>query len=253
MASDLRYGRAEIAVAKSISAPSNNQRLLAYTIGDCRLSTMVDKMPHMSDRRHNTRKSDRTRAAILDAARRLFAEHGHDGTTVRDIAAAASIDPAMVIRYFGSKDELFVRASAFDLRLPDLSKVKRAQVGETLIRHFLELGDGSGGMTVLLRSAASNEYAAARVLELFATQVVPAFGRFGSRATASKHAGLVASQLLGVALCRYILKVPPVAQMTREEIVKKVGPTLQQHATGAASIAPNRARWRAISKRPIKP
>ena len=64
--SSLRYGRAEIPVAKSISAPSNNERLLAYTIGDCRLSTMVDKMPHMSDRMHKTRKSDRTRAAILD-------------------------------------------------------------------------------------------------------------------------------------------------------------------------------------------
>ena len=126
----------------------------------------------------------------------------------------------MVIRYFGSKDELFVRASAFDLRLPDLSKVKRAQVGDTLIRHFLELGDGFGGMTVLLKSAASSEYAAARVLELFATQVVPAFERFGNRATAGGRAGLVVSQLLGLALCRYILKVPPVAQMTREEIVR---------------------------------
>ncbi len=53
-----------------------------------------------------TRKSDRTRAAILDAAQKLFAQHGHDRTTVRDIAATASIDPALVIRYFGSKDGL---------------------------------------------------------------------------------------------------------------------------------------------------
>jgi AcrR family transcriptional regulator len=189
-------------------------------------------MPHMGADMQKIRKSDRTRAAILDAAQRLFAQHGHDRTTVRDIAAAASIDPAMVIRYFGSKDELFVRASAFDLRLPDLSKIKRAQVGETLVRHFLELGDRFGGITVLLRSAASNEYAATRVLELFATQVVPAFERFGNRSTADERAGLVASQLFGLALCRYILKVPPVAQMTREEIVKKVGPTLQHHAIG---------------------
>jgi AcrR family transcriptional regulator len=59
-----------------------------------------------------TRKSDRTRAAILDAAQKLFAEYGHERTTVRDIAAKASIDPAMVILYFGSKDELFVRVAA---------------------------------------------------------------------------------------------------------------------------------------------
>jgi len=185
-----------------------------------------------------TRKSDRTRAAILDAAQTLFAQHGHDRTTVRDIAAKASIDPALVIRYFGSKDELFVRAAAFDLRMPDLSKVKRSQIGDTLIRRFLELGEGFTGMTVLLRSAASNDYAASRVRELFAAQVLPAFARVGSRADAAERAGLVASQLLGLALCRYILKIPPVAEMSTEEIVKHIGPTIQRYASGKRSIRP---------------
>jgi AcrR family transcriptional regulator len=185
-----------------------------------------------------TRKSDRTRAAILDAAQKLFAQHGHDRTTVRDIAAKASTDPALVIRYFGSKDELFVRAAAFDLRLPDLSKVKRSQIGDTLIRRFLELGEGFTGMTVLLRSAASNDYAASRVRELFAAQVLPAFARVGSRSDAAERAGLVASQLLGLALCRYILKIPPVAEMSAEEIVKHIGPTIQRYASGKRSIRP---------------
>jgi len=185
-----------------------------------------------------TRKSDRTRAAILDAAQKLFAQHGHGRTTVRDIAAKASIDPALVIRYFGSKDELFVRAAAFDLRMPDLSKVKRSQIGDTLIRRFLELGEGFTGMTVLLRSAASNDYAASRVRELFAAQVLPAFARVGSRADAAERAGLVASQLLGLALCRYILKIPPVAEMSAEEIVKHIGPTIQRYASGKRSIRP---------------
>jgi len=184
------------------------------------------------------RKSDRTRAAILDAAQTLFAQHGHGRTTVRDIAAKASIDPALVIRYFGSKDELFVRAAAFDLRMPDLSKVKRSQIGDTLIRRFLELGEGFTGMTVLLRSAASNDYAASRVRELFAAQVLPAFARVGSRADAAERAGLVASQLLGLALCRYILKIPPVAEMSTEEIVKHIGPTIQRYASGKRSIRP---------------
>jgi AcrR family transcriptional regulator len=184
------------------------------------------------------RKSDRTRAAILDAAQKLFAQHGHGRTTVRDIAAKASIDPALVIRYFGSKDELFVRAAAFDLRMPDLSKVKRSQIGDTLIRRFLELGEGFTGMTVLLRSAASNDYAASRVRELFAAQVLPAFARVGSRADAAERAGLVASQLLGLALCRYILKIPPVAEMSTEEIVKHIGPTIQRYASGKRSIRP---------------
>jgi AcrR family transcriptional regulator len=185
-----------------------------------------------------TRKSDRTRAAILDAAQKLFAQHGHGRTTVRDIAATASIDPALVIRYFGSKDELFVRAAAFDLSMPDLSKVKRSQIGDTLIRRFLELGEGFTGMTVLLRSAASNDYAASRVRELFAAQVLPAFARVGSRADAAERAALVASQLLGLALCRYILKIPPVAEMSAEEIVKHIGPTIQRYASGKRSIRP---------------
>ena len=179
-----------------------------------------------------TGKSDRTRAAILDAAQKLFAEYGHERTTVRNISAKASIDPAMVIRYFGSTDELFVRAAAFDLRLPDLSKIKRSQIGETLIRRFLELGEGFTGMTILLRSAASNEYAASKVRKLFAAQVLPAFARVGSRANVAERAGLVASQLLGLALCRYILKIPPVAEMSPEEIVKHIGPTIQRYATG---------------------
>jgi AcrR family transcriptional regulator len=179
-----------------------------------------------------TRKSERTRAAILDAAQKLFAEHGHERTTVRNIAAKASIDPAMVIRYFGSKDELFVRAAAFDLRLPDLSKIKRSQIGETLIRRFLDLGEGFSGMTILLRSAASNEYAASKVREVFAAQVLPAFARVGSRANAGERAGLVACQLLGLALCRYILKIPPVAEMSPEEIIKHMGPTIQRYASG---------------------
>src|SRR4029450_2422964 len=168
------------------------------------------------------RKSDRTRAAILDAAQKLFAQHGHGRTTVRDIAAKASIDPALVIRYFGSKDELFVRAAAFDLRMPDLNKVKRSQIGDTLIRRFLELGEGFTGMTVLLRSAASNEYAASRVRKLLAAEAVPACARGGARGTAREHAALVASQWLGLAVCRYILKISPLAEMSPEEIVKHI-------------------------------
>jgi AcrR family transcriptional regulator len=78
------------------------------------------------------RKSDRTRAAIEAAARNLFAEHGYDRTTVREIAAAASIDPAMVIRYYGGKDRLFAEIAVFDLGLPDVTKIDQSKIGETI-------------------------------------------------------------------------------------------------------------------------
>jgi hypothetical protein len=73
---------------------------------------------------------------------------------------------------------------------------------------------------------------ATRVRELFAAQVLPAFARVGSRANAGERAGLVASQLLGLALCRYILKIAPIAEMSPEEIIKRVGPTIQRYASG---------------------
>jgi AcrR family transcriptional regulator len=179
------------------------------------------------------------------SSKRRKNEHGHERTTVREIAAKASVDPALVIRYFGSKDELFVRAAAFDLKVPDLDKIKRSQIGETLIRRFLELGEGFTGMTVLLRSAASNEYAASRIRKLLAAQVVPAFARVGNRATARERAALVTSQLLGLALCRYILKISPLAEMSQEVIVKHIAPTVQRYASGTSSK-------RSLANKPLK-
>src|SRR5262245_52846039 len=182
-----------------------------------------------------TPKSERTRAAILKAAQELFAELGYERTTVRDIAARASIDPAMVMRYFGSKEGLFARASAFDLRLPDLTKTKASQLGKTLVAHFLELWEGSlstGGLTILLRASASNEDAAAKMRAIFGGQVLPMLAKVTPPAELPARAGLLSSQLLGLALCRYVLKVPPVVAMDREQIIRAVGPSLQRYIAG---------------------
>lgn len=180
-------------------------------------------------------KADRTRAAILAAAQKLFAGQGYELTTVRDIAAIADIDPALVIRYFGSKDELFARAAVFNLKLPDLGKAERSEIGEALVRHFLGLWEGenaNGAMPILLRSAASNESAANKLREIFMGQVLPALTRAGGRSGAAERAGLVSSQLLGLALCRYVLKLPPVVGLSQDTIIREVGRTIQRYATG---------------------
>ena len=96
----------------------------------------------MTDRPAKTAKSQRTKAAILKAAQQLFADQGYERATVRDIAARAAIDPAMVIRYFGSKEGLFAQATAFDLKLPDLTvAMDRAQIvrllGPTMQRYVV--------------------------------------------------------------------------------------------------------------------
>ena len=135
------------------------------------------------------------REAIEKAARELFASHGFEKTTVREIGARAGIDPSMVMRYFGSKDALFAHVAEPDLQLPDLQQVDMAEIGTHLVRHFLDQweGGGGGGMAVLLRSAASNDEAAERLQTIFRTQVFPAIARAGPPETAARRAGLVAS------------------------------------------------------------
>lgn len=190
----------------------------------------------MKDSSRRTAKSERTRADILDAARALFAQLGYERTTVREIAAQANVDPALVIRYFSSKDGLFARAAEFDLQLPDLTKTPSSQLGDTLIRHFLDLWEGpssKGSLTILLRAAATNQDAAATVRNVFAGQVMPMLGSVTDRPEASTRVGLVSSHLLGLALCRYVLNVPPVVAMKPEQIVRYVGPVLQRYLTGA--------------------
>lgn len=189
----------------------------------------------MTQPRRATPKSIRTREAIETAARELFAINGFERTTMREIGARAGIDPSMIIRYFGGKDALFARVAMPNLQLPDLSAADSATIGRTLVRHFLEQWEGEGaggGMPILLRSAASNEDAAERLRAIFIAQVFPAIARAGPPETAATRAGLVASQLLGLALCRYVLCLPPVVAMPRDLIVLTVGDTVQRYATG---------------------
>ncbi|MBM3648974.1 MAG: helix-turn-helix transcriptional regulator [Alphaproteobacteria bacterium] len=183
-----------------------------------------------------TAKSLRTRAAILEAAQALFAEQGYERATVRDIAARAAIDPAMVIRYFGSKEGLFTQATTFDLKLPDLTTIAKRRRGAVLVAHFLEVWEGPLGnssLVSLLRAAASSDDAANAIRTIFGGQVVPMLARVVPPAELPVRAGLVATQIMGLAVTRYVLKVPPVVAMNREQIVRLLGPTMQRYVGGA--------------------
>lgn len=190
----------------------------------------------MTDKPLKMKKSERSRAAIEAAARRLFAEQGYERTVIRDIAAAAGIDPAMVIRYFGSKERLFAEVADFDLGLPDIASLDPGRIGETLVGHFLKLWEGEGadgGLPILLRSAASNDFAAARMQQLFAAQILPVMLAVGPAETAAKRAGLAATQMLGLALTRYVLRLPPVVALDRDTILREIGATVQRYVTEA--------------------
>jgi AcrR family transcriptional regulator len=185
------------------------------------------------------RRADVTRAAILHAARARFAQDGYQRATIRAIAADAAIDPSMVMRYYGSKALLFAAAVDIDLRLPDVAGLPPERLGTELVRHFLRRweDDPSGDVLLtLLRSAATDEAAAERVRGIFGAQIMPIARRMagGDELEAGRRAGLLASQMLGLAMCRHILRLPPIAAMPAEMIVERVGPTVQRYLTGGS-------------------
>jgi len=183
----------------------------------------------------SSRRSDATRAAILDAARHRFAQDGFRKATIRAIAADAEIDPSMVMRYYGNKEGLFRAALDIDLDLPDFGAVEVNSLGEVLANRFLELWEGQPGNEILLtmlRSSVTDEALVDHIRRrVFTDQVMPMVLRIGDPADAPRRAALIASQLLGFALCRYILRLPPMVALTRAEIVRDIGPTLQRYLT----------------------
>ncbi len=176
------------------------------------------------------RSSEETKAVILAAARERFAKSGFERATIRAIAADANIDPSMVMRYFGNKDQLFAAAADFDLQLPDLSDVDRDELGARLVGHFVSRWERDEVLIVLLRSSATNAEAAERMRVMFASQLLPAIAKI-NLAAPERRAGLVATQMLGLALCRYVLELPPVAAMSLDETVHWLGPTVQRYLT----------------------
>ena len=174
------------------------------------------------------RSSAETKAVILAAAREKFAESGFERATIRAIAADANIDPSMVMRYFGSKDQLFAAAADFDLQIPDLAGVDRADVGARIVDYFMERWERDEALVVLLRSSTSNADAAQRMRQIFAGQLAPAIAGINP-VQPERRAGLVATQMLGLALCRYVLRLPPVLEMSHDEVVSWLGPTVQRY------------------------
>ena len=183
-----------------------------------------------------TERSAPTRRAILAAARQSFSAVGYQATTIRAVAATAGVDPSMVMRYYGSKPRLFQAAVDVDLRLPDLTGQPPERLGEALARHFVTRWEGrlaDEAITLLLRSAVVREDAAEQMRTIFAAQVLGAVESVAGRSPdTARRAGMVGSQLLGLALTRYVLRLPPVVAMEAPTLVATVAPVLQHYLTG---------------------
>ncbi len=172
--------------------------------------------------------------AILSAARERFAADGYERATIRAIARDAEIDPSMVMRYYGNKEGLFAAAVDFDLRLPDLAAVPHDRIGHVLVRHFLDVWEEAEVLTALLRAGVTNAAGAERTQEIFTAQLLPSALRVcPTPEQAPVRAALCASQMLGMALTRYVLRFPPAVAMSRDEIVAWLAPTVQRYLTAA--------------------
>ncbi|MFK4597370.1 TetR/AcrR family transcriptional regulator [Streptomyces pristinaespiralis] len=195
------------------------------------------------------RRSDATRAAILEAARERFAADGYERATIRAIARDAGIDPSMVMRYYGNKEGLFAAASEFDLRLPELGALPARHAGAALVTHFLDRWEQDEVLTALLRAAVTNEVAAERARAIFRDQLGPvALALCPDPSEAPRRAALIASQIVGMAMARYVLRFPPAVEMTHDEVVGWLAPTVQRYLTEPCTEAGPQARPEAGSR-----
>ena len=170
----------------------------------------------------------------------MFAEKGFDQASIRGIATAAKVDPALVHHYFGTKDKLFLESMEMPVDPAELGPKAldgpRDEAGERLVRTVLGVWDSPAGVraVALMRSAMSNEWTARLLRDFVVTQVlrraVAQLGMDGE--DAALRASLVASQVAGLAVVRYILKVEPVASADPETLVRAIGPTVQRYLTG---------------------
>jgi AcrR family transcriptional regulator len=181
------------------------------------------------------------REGILAAAREQFAERGYDGATIRGIAAGAGVDPALVHHYFGSKADLFAAALSLPVSPADvLDRVLDGPLdglGERLLRGILDLWsadvDGMGGTIVgLLRSAATHEDAARMVREFVSREALGRIAEALDLPQPHLRAALAGSQIIGLALARYVVRIEPIASAGAETLVACYAPTLQRYLTG---------------------
>jgi len=177
-----------------------------------------------------------TRDVLIQTARAMFANGGYDKTSVRDIAAAAGVDPALIRHYFGSKAELF-RATMgwpFDPAqiAAQIGAVRRSEVGLQLTRVFFEAWEqphSRAPLLAILRGAATHEQSASLVQQFIQGQLYSRIAEVLGDPGADLRVDLAMAQLLGIAYVRYVLQLEPIASATADELVARVTPVIDYH------------------------
>jgi len=186
-----------------------------------------------------------SREVVLAAAKHRFATDGYEKTTLRAIANDAHVDPSMVLYLFGSKADLF-RESLRLIVDPDLlvaaltgSPGDDPDIGTRMASTYLriwEAPDTGPSMVAMLQSATSNSDAHDAFRGFMQNYVLTAVsGVLGGGEQARLRAMLAASQLVGMAVLRYVMKVAPLATLSDEQVVRLVAPTVTRYLTADAA------------------
>jgi AcrR family transcriptional regulator len=178
-----------------------------------------------------------TRASILEAARNAFAEKGFDRASIRAVAADAGVDAALVHHYFGTKEKLFLAVMNAPIDpgelVPQALRGPREQAGERLVRMVLTVWDSPAGSAALavFRSALSNEWTARLLREFVIVQVLRrAVAELAiDPAEAPIRTALLATQISGLIVTRYVLKIDPLPDTDIEVLVAAIGPNVQRY------------------------
>jgi AcrR family transcriptional regulator len=190
-----------------------------------------------------------TREAIREAAERLFAERGYDRTSLRAIASAAGVDQKLVAHFFGSKQRLFVEVFTppFDpaIAIPQVLAGDRAEIGERVARFLLTVLEDPVGrrrMTGLIRAAASEPEAARMVRDLISREILARIIDALAVEDAGVRASLLGSQVVGLAMARYIVGVEPLASMPADDVIAAIAPNLQRYLVEPLPIGASAGR-----------
>ncbi|WP_426998798.1 TetR family transcriptional regulator [Pseudarthrobacter sp. N5] len=200
-----------------------------------------------SGRRGRRTGTTGSREQILDTARRLFAEHGFEGTSLRQIARETGVDPAMIHHFFEGKDDLF----ALSVELPADPAEVLAGVdaqdpqhrAEAIIRAVMRLWESPAqhGLVAFIRGTIGSKAKTALLREMVTRTILSRImtGISGPAAEISMRSNLVASQMVGLMLVRYVIRLEPLASATHDDVVRLIAPTIQHYLTGELQPAEN--------------
>lgn len=181
-----------------------------------------------------------TREHILAAAMDEFGELGYDGATMRGIAGRAGVDSALVHHYFGTKADLFGEIVGApmrpDLAIPQILAGSRDEVGERIVRYLLETWEDPDVRrrgVALLRTTVGNKLTTPLLAGFLSRELIARIVRALDVHDAELRASLVASQVAGLLIARYVLRLPALAAASVDELAGRVGPTVQRYLYGA--------------------